>query len=103
MRLLVTGGAGFIGSHTVDALVQRGHDVAILDDLSSGKREQVNPSARLCPADLRDAGRVTEIIESNPCPPVGPNGVMEYAFCLKTALLPMSVRLGTPTNRGSTR
>lgn len=63
MRLLVTGGAGFIGSHTVDALLERGHDVAVLDDLSSGKREQVNPHARLYPADIRDAGRVTEIIE----------------------------------------
>ncbi len=63
MRLLVTGGAGFIGSHTVDALLERGHDVAILDDLSSGKREQVNPRARLCPADLRDARRLTEVIE----------------------------------------
>ena len=63
MRLLVTGGAGFIGSHTVDALLARSHDVAVLDDLSSGKREQINPRARFHPADLRDARRVTEIIE----------------------------------------
>ena len=63
MRILVTGGAGFIGSHTVDALVARSHDVAIIDDLSSGKRGQVNPRARLHQADLRDAGRVGEIIE----------------------------------------
>ena len=63
MRLLVTGGAGFIGSHTVDALVGAAHDVAVLDDLSSGKREQVNPRARFHQADLRDAERVTEVIE----------------------------------------
>ncbi|MGO9062894.1 MAG: NAD-dependent epimerase/dehydratase family protein [Candidatus Binataceae bacterium] len=63
MRLVVTGGAGFIGSHTVDALLARSHDVAILDDFSSGKREQVNPRARFYPADLRDAKRVTEIVE----------------------------------------
>jgi UDP-glucose 4-epimerase len=63
MRLLVTGGAGFIGSHTVDALVARSHDVAVLDDLSSGKREQVNARARFHLADLRDAPRVAEVIE----------------------------------------
>ncbi len=63
MRLLVTGGAGFIGSHTVDALVARSHDVAVLDGLSSGKREQVNARARFHLADLRDARRVAEVIE----------------------------------------
>ncbi|HKD69476.1 MAG TPA: NAD-dependent epimerase/dehydratase family protein [Candidatus Binataceae bacterium] len=63
MRILVTGGAGFIGSHTVDALVERSHDVAVLDDLSSGKREQVNPRARFHLADLRDSRRVIEVVE----------------------------------------
>ncbi len=63
MRLLVTGGAGFIGSHTVDALLARSHDVAVLDDSSSGKREQVNARARFHLADLRDARRVAEVIE----------------------------------------
>jgi len=43
---LVTGGAGFIGSNLVDALVARGDDVVVLDDLSSGKRSNVNPAAR---------------------------------------------------------
>ena len=46
MRALVTGGAGFIGSNLVDALVARGDDVAVLDDLSSGKRSTVNPATR---------------------------------------------------------
>ncbi len=63
MRILVTGGAGFIGSHTVDALVERSHDVSIIDDLSSGKRGQVNAGARFYQADLRDARRVAEIVE----------------------------------------
>ena len=63
MRILVTGGAGFIGSHTVDALVERSHEVAILDDLSSGRRGRLNPRARFHQADLRDAGRVAEIME----------------------------------------
>ena len=44
---LVTGGAGFIGSHIVDALVERGERVIVVDDLSSGRRENVNPAAEL--------------------------------------------------------
>ncbi len=47
MRTVVTGGAGFIGSHIVDALIERGHDVAVIDDLSTGFRENVHPDARL--------------------------------------------------------
>ncbi|MGZ8868874.1 MAG: NAD-dependent epimerase/dehydratase family protein, partial [Thermoanaerobaculia bacterium] len=54
MRVLVTGGAGFIASHVVDAYVERGHEVTVVDDLSSGLRENVNPKAKLIVADLRD-------------------------------------------------
>lgn len=43
MRFLVTGGAGFIGSHLVEALLERGHDVVVLDDLSTGRRENIEP------------------------------------------------------------
>ena len=45
MRILVTGGAGFIGSHLVDRLIQEGHEVSIVDDLSTGKKKNVNPGA----------------------------------------------------------
>ena len=45
MRALVTGGAGFIGSHITDALIDAGHSVTVIDDLSRGRREQVNPGA----------------------------------------------------------
>ena len=63
MRILVTGGAGFIGSHTVDALVALGgHQVSVLDNLSSGKREQVNAGARLYQVDLRDGAAVGETV-----------------------------------------
>jgi UDP-glucose 4-epimerase len=54
MRILVTGGAGFIASHVVDAYVERGDEVCVIDDLSSGRRENVHPKAELIVADLRD-------------------------------------------------
>jgi len=55
VRALVTGGAGFIGSNLVDALVDRGDEVVVVDDLSSGKRNNVNGAARLVELDIRDA------------------------------------------------
>ena len=53
MRILLTGGAGFIGSHVADHLLERGHEVAVVDDLSSGKRENVPGGARFYEADIR--------------------------------------------------
>lgn len=61
MKVLVTGGAGFIASHVVDAYVERGHDVTVVDDLSSGRRENVNPKAELIVADLRDRGTIEQL------------------------------------------
>jgi UDP-glucose 4-epimerase len=54
MKILVTGGAGFIGSNIVDALVDKGHQVTALDDLSRGRRDQVHPSAAFVLADIGD-------------------------------------------------
>jgi len=54
VRTLVTGGAGFIGSHLVDALVARGDEVVALDDLSTGRREFVHPAAVLVEQDVRN-------------------------------------------------
>ena len=54
MRAIVTGGAGFIGSHVVEALLARGDEVVALDDLSNGKRENVPEGVRLVVADLRE-------------------------------------------------
>ncbi len=54
MRAVVTGGAGFIGSHLVDALVARGDEVTVIDNLSSGRRENVNPGAMLVEHDIRE-------------------------------------------------
>ncbi|WP_248927316.1 NAD-dependent epimerase/dehydratase family protein [Paenibacillus hamazuiensis] len=52
MKILVTGGAGFIASHIVDELIRLGHSVAVLDNFSTGKREYANPEARLYEADI---------------------------------------------------
>jgi UDP-glucose 4-epimerase len=65
VRSLVTGGAGFIGSNLVDALVARGDEVTVLDDLSTGKRDNLTGAiaagARLEVADVADADRVSEV------------------------------------------
>jgi len=61
MKVLVTGGAGFIGSHVVDAYVVAGHDVVVVDDLSTGKRENLNPKATFHQLDVQDA-RVIDLI-----------------------------------------
>lgn len=53
MKILVTGGAGFIGSHVVELLIGAGHDVAIVDDLSTGRRSNLNPKARFYQVDIR--------------------------------------------------
>jgi len=53
LKVMVTGGAGFIGSHVVDALIGAGHDVVVVDDLSTGKEENVNPSAAFYQVDIR--------------------------------------------------
>jgi UDP-glucose 4-epimerase len=54
MDILVTGGAGFIGSHLVDELITRGHEVSIIDNLSTGKRQHINPRAHFYEMDIAD-------------------------------------------------
>ena len=64
MKILVTGGAGFIGSHVVDAYIAAGHEVAVLDNLITGREENVNPAATLHRADVRDLAQVQGVIGS---------------------------------------
>ncbi len=61
MNILVTGGAGYIGSHTVRALLARGHQVVVLDNLSFGHRQAV-PAERLVVGDLNDAALVNRLL-----------------------------------------
>ncbi len=62
MLVVVTGGAGFIGSHLVDALVAAGNRVRVLDDLSNGREENVNPDAELLVGSLADPEVVTQAV-----------------------------------------
>ena len=51
-KILVTGGAGFIGGHLVDRLIKQGHQVIVVDNLSTGKRENLNPKAKFYKTDI---------------------------------------------------
>ena len=62
MKILVSGGAGFIGSHVVDRFVEAGHEVAVVDNLTTGDARWVNRRARLYPVDLRSS-RLAEVFE----------------------------------------
>lgn len=62
MKILVTGGAGFIGSHVADACLEAGHQVLVLDDLSTGRRENVPARAAFAECDIRDAALVERTI-----------------------------------------
>jgi UDP-glucose 4-epimerase len=74
MKILVTGGAGFIGSHTVDALVEAGHVVTVVDDLSTGVRADVNSAAVLEQVDVKDAAALDGVMQR-----AGPDVVMAFA------------------------
>src|SRR5207302_868589 len=87
MKILVTGGAGFIGSHVADAYVAAGHEVAVLDNLSTGREENVNAQAALHRVDIRDLAKVNDAIASfkpdgvdHPIRPLSPYGTSKFAF-----------------------
>jgi UDP-glucose 4-epimerase len=64
VRILVSGGAGFIGSHVVDAYLAAGHEVAVLDNFSTGRVENVNPAAAVHRIDLRDQPQVEKAVST---------------------------------------
>lgn len=73
-KILVTGGAGFIGSHTVDALIERGADVVVVDNLSTGRRENLNPKAKFYEINISDP-EIENIIEKEK-----PEIIYHFAF-----------------------
>ena len=72
-RILVTGGAGYIGSHTVRLLLEQGHEVSVVDNLSKGHRHNV-PAGRLHELDLADTGALTELLRQT-----GAEAVVHFA------------------------
>jgi UDP-glucose 4-epimerase len=62
MKILVTGGAGFIASHIADAYIAKGHRVVVLDNLSTGSRRNLNRKAKFVKADVRDARTVEQVL-----------------------------------------
>lgn len=63
MKIAVTGGAGFIGSHIVDAYIAEGHDVVVLDNFSTGKKDNINKQASVEKVDITDAAKIKKIFE----------------------------------------
>lgn len=63
MRVLVTGGAGFIASHIVDRYLELGHTVSVVDDLSTGRRRNINPKALFYEVDIRDFDAVDDVFK----------------------------------------
>lgn len=84
--ILVTGGAGFIGSHIVDAFIAAGHSVAVLDNLHTGKRENVNPAARFYEADIRDRDALEHIFRTE----------RPHVVCHQAALADVRASLADP-------
>ena len=60
MKCIVTGGAGFIGSNLVDRLIDDGHEVMVIDDLSTGKKENINKLAKFYHKDLTEMRRESD-------------------------------------------
>lgn len=74
MKVLITGGAGFIGSHIADACIEAGYNVMVIDDLSSGKRQNVPQAAQFVQADICDGRTINAVISS-----FRPDAVMHQA------------------------
>lgn len=66
MSVLVLGGAGYIGSHMVDRLIEKGHDVVVVDNLVTGHRAAVHPDAKFYEGDLADQPFMREVFKENP-------------------------------------
>ena len=90
-RFLITGGAGFIGSHLCEALIERGHKAAVLDNLSSGKFENLPEEAEFFPGDVSDAAAVRHAMR-------GADGVFHLAAVASVEKCNLAWRSSHQTN-----
>ncbi len=101
MRTLVTGGAGFIGSNLVDALVARGDEVTVVDDLSTGRRDNLDKAiaagVELVEADVRDASRLADLFDA-----AQPEAVFHLAAQIDVRVSMRDPRLDAEINVGGT-
>lgn len=84
MTILVLGGAGYIGSHAVDLLIEQGYDVAVVDNLLTGHRQAVHPQARFYQGDIRDKVFLTSVFEKESI-----RGVIHFAA---SSIVPESMK-----------
>lgn len=63
-KIIVTGGAGFIGSNLADALIEKRHQVLVIDNLSTGRRENINPKAKFFKRDIRDFNKISPFFKA---------------------------------------
>ena len=90
-RVLVTGGAGFIGSHLVDKLIELGHQVLIIDNLNTGKRENINPKAKFFELDLGDFEKIKPVFKD-----------VDFVFHVAAvSRIPLSIKKPLESNRAN--
>jgi UDP-glucose 4-epimerase len=90
---MVTGGAGFVGSHIVDALIERGDEVVVVDDLSTGRVEQVNPRAAFHQLDVRSADVVPLVRSWRPDAVCHQAGQMSVGLSVKEPLYDLDINV----------
>jgi UDP-glucose 4-epimerase len=93
VSVLVTGGAGFIGSHLADALVERGEDVIVIDDLSTGVRENLNPKAEFHQLDIRSPEAAALVRERRPAAIAHQAAQMSVSRSVREPIFDASVNL----------
>src|ERR1700749_4821263 len=92
MRVLVTGGAGFIGSHLTDALLSRGDEVTVVDDLSRGRLARLAPRAGLHKLSIPGGGSLTSLVEQ----------ARPYLICHLAAQIDVRVSVVAPADDAQT-